>query len=94
MLFRSAEADDVTLAVAAIGLSEDRAVRAISGAAERAALDMAVLPDALLITHGRPAALIELERRADTVLTRRVAKLVAPAFKPEYVAELRALVPA
>ena len=34
---------------------------------------------------------VELERRADAVLTRRTPKLTAPAVRPEHISELRAL---
>ncbi len=83
--------DDVTLAVAAVGLSNERAVGAIMAAADRVGLDPADLPDVLLVTQGGPAVAVELERRAHAVLTRRTAKLAAPAFRPESVSELRAL---
>jgi hypothetical protein len=85
------EEDDATLAVAAVGLSNERAVGAIMAAADRVGLNPADLPDVLLITQGGPAVAVELERRAHAVLTRRTAKLAAPTFRPESVSELRAL---
>jgi hypothetical protein len=85
------EDDDATLAVAAVGLSNERAVGAIMAAADRVGLNPAELPDVLLVTQGGPAVSVELERRAHAVLTRRTAKLAAPAFRPEAVTELRAL---
>jgi hypothetical protein len=85
------EDDDATLAVAAVGLGDERAVGAIMAAADRAGLNPSALPDVLLVTQGGPAVSVELERRADAVLTRRSAKLAAPTFRPERVSELRAL---
>ena len=85
------EAADATLVVSAIGLGDTRAVDAISAAAARVGLDLGQLPDVLLVTTGGPAARVELERRADAVLTRRTPKLTAPAVRPEHIAELRAL---
>jgi glycosyl transferase family 2 len=84
--------DDATLAVAAVGLGNERAVGAIMAAADRVGLNPGELPDVLLVTQGGPAVAVELERRAHAVLTRRSAKLTAPAFRPEHVSELRALV--
>jgi Glycosyl transferase family 2 len=85
------EEADATLVVSAIGLTDGSAVAAIAGAATRVGLDLGGLPDVLLVTKGGPAARVELERRADAVLTRRAPKLVAPAFRPEHIAELQAL---
>jgi hypothetical protein len=85
------EADDATLAVAAVGLGDDRAVKAITSAAGRVGLEIGDLPDVLLVTQGGAATKIELERRAHAVLTRRSPKLTAPAFGPEHVLELKAL---
>jgi Glycosyl transferase family 2 len=85
------EQADATLVVSAIGLGDTRAVDAISTAAARVGLDLGQLPDVLLVTKGGPAARVELERRADAVLTRRTPKLAAPAFRPEHISELRAL---
>ena len=84
-------AADATLVVSAIGLGDTRAVDAIAAAAARVGLDLGQLPDVLLVTKGGPAARVELERRADAVLTRRAPKLAAPAFRPEHIAELQAL---
>lgn len=86
------EEDDATLAIAAIGLTDGHALQAVTSVAGQAGLDVSTLPDVLVVTDGGPGARIELERRANAVLTRRQAKLVAPAFRPESVSELRALV--
>ena len=88
------ESDDATLAVAAIGLEDATAIREVGEVARRAGLNLAELPDVLLVTKGGAPARIELERRADAVLTRRAPKLETPAFAPERVDELRALVAA
>jgi len=85
------EAADATLAVSAIGLSDGSAVSTIVGAAAQVGLVLDELPDVLLVTKGGPAARVELERRADAVLTRRAPKLAAPTFRPEHIAELQAL---
>jgi hypothetical protein len=88
-----AEADDATLAVAAIGMEDASVIREVGEAARRVGLAITDLPDVMLVTQGGAAARIELERRADAVLTRRTPKLTAPAFAPERVTELRALFP-
>ena len=82
------DGDDATLVVAAIGLSDDRAVSGITAAAARIGLHPSSLPDVLLVTSGGPAEQLELERRADAVLTRRAPKMKAPGFRPELIAEL------
>ncbi|MGH3265666.1 MAG: glycosyltransferase [Trebonia sp.] len=85
------EADDATLVVSAVGLDDRRALDAFVAAAARIGLELGHLPDVLLVTTGGPAAKVELERRADAVLTRRMPKLTAPAFRPEHITELHAL---
>ncbi len=85
------EEDDATLVVSAVGLSDEYAVHAVSTAAARVNLDLGQLPDVLLVTKGGPPVRVELERRADAVLTRRRPRLAAPAFRPEHVRQLRAL---
>lgn len=85
--------DDVTLAVEATELGDARAVASVTEAAGRVGLTIDELPDVVLVTRGGPATRIELERRADAVLTRRAPKLCKPAFGPDRLAELRALMP-
>lgn len=85
--------DDVTLAVEAVEMTDARAFAEVTEAARLVGLTIEQLPDVVLVTRGGPAARIELERRADAVLTRRTPKLRKPAFEPERVAELRALMP-
>lgn len=87
------EQDDVTLAVAAIGMEDATVIRAVGEAARRVGLTINDLPDVMLVTQGGAAARVELERRANAVLTRRPPRLEAPAFRPERVTELRALIP-
>ena len=88
------EEDDATLAVAAIGMDDAAVIREVGHAANRAGLNISKLPDLLLVTQGGAAARLELERRANAVLTRRKPKLEAPAFAPEKIGELRTLIAA
>lgn len=85
------EEHDATLAIVAVGHPDQRALRDVATAAARVGLDLAELPDVLLVTRGGPAARVELERRAHAVLTRRNPRLAAPAFRPEHVSDLKAL---
>jgi hypothetical protein len=88
------EEDDATLAVAATGMDDASVIREVGEAARRVGLSINQLPDVMLVTQGGAAVRVELERRADAVLTRRAPKLEAPAFAPERVTELRSLIPA
>lgn len=86
----SADAD-ATLAVAATGLGQSRALRLVHHAASELGLDLDQLPDVLLVADGGQRMKLELERRADALLTRRAGNLGKPILHPGRLEELRAL---
>lgn len=88
--------DDITLVVDAAGIAEDVALRRVQQVITRSDVDLDVMPDALLV--GKEAAgaktptkavQVELERRADALLSRRPARLGLRAYDPDRLAELR-----
>jgi hypothetical protein len=83
--------DDATLAVAAIGLGDDLAVKTIMSTADRAGLSVGELPDVLLLTQGGAAAQTALERRANAALTHRLEEITAPFFRAGGFSRLTAL---
>lgn len=85
------EQDDATLVISADGFGETLALQAVATAAGNVGLDVADLPDVLLVTDGGTARLAELERRANALLTNRRGDLAAPAWLPEGFTRLRAL---
>jgi hypothetical protein len=82
--------DDVSLVVEAIGVSEQEALNRAQALIGALAADPATLPDVLLVTE-EPEKLVrlELERRADALLSRRPPRLGIPAFPPHRMDELR-----
>ena len=89
--------DDITLAIDAAEVDESAAVARIQHVLVSAGLDLTTVPDAVLVARSdrnakRPtkAVKVDLERRADALLTRRPARLGVPAYDPERVGELKA----
>jgi len=86
--------DDITLVVDATEVEEAAALARVQQVIGQSGVDAATMPDALLV--GRDAKApgkslkVELERRADAVLTRRPARLGVPAYSPDRLDTLRA----
>jgi hypothetical protein len=85
-----AEDADATLVIAAIGSAPQRALERVLDAVHRAGLHPDRLPDLLLVTDAGPGGVVELERRADLVFTRRPRRLAAPCVNPDRAGALRA----
>jgi hypothetical protein len=84
--------EDVTLAIEAVEIGEADAVAALQALLADQGLDGAGLPDLLVVPERGAATMVELERRAHAVFSRRPPRLVAPAFGPDRLAELQARV--
>jgi hypothetical protein len=89
--------DDITLAIDAAEVEEGFALSRVQQVLVAARLDHTTVPDALLVAKNAAnarsptkAIKIELERRADALLTRRPARLGVQAYGPERVEELKA----
>lgn len=86
--------DDITLVVDATELDEAAALARVQQVIGASGVDAAAMPDALLVGKDTKApgksVKVELERRADAVLTRRPARLGVPAYSPERLGELQA----
>jgi Glycosyl transferase family 2 len=89
--------DDITLAIDAAEFEEAIALARIQRVLVDAGLDPTAVPDALLVPKGHtngdspPKAIkVELERRADALLTRRPARLGVPTYDPDRLGELKA----
>ncbi len=86
--------DDITLVVDATDVEEEVALARVQRVIGAASVDTATMPDALLVGKDAKApgkaVKVELERRADAVLTRRPVRLGVPAFSPERLDELKA----
>lgn len=88
--------DDITLVVDAAEIEEGFALGRVQQVIARSGVDMNLMPDALLV--GKEAAKastpakavqVELERRADALLSRRPARLGLQAYDPDRLGELR-----
>jgi hypothetical protein len=91
------EDDDITLAIDATEIEEGTALARIQRVLVDAGLDPTAVPDALLVPKGAASAespgkaiQVELERRADALLTRRPARLGVPTYDPDRLGELKA----
>jgi hypothetical protein len=91
------EDDDITLAIDAAEVEEGVALARVQQVLVLAGVDLTTVPDALLVGKGAANAKIptkaikvELERRADALLTRRPARLGVPVYDPERLGELKA----
>ena len=89
--------EDITLAIDAAEAEEGFALARVQHVLAAAGLDHTTVPDALLVAKSaanaeKPtkAIKIELERRADALLTRRPARLGLQAYGPERLGELKA----
>jgi hypothetical protein len=89
--------DDITLAIDAAEVEEGFALARVQQVLAAARLDHTTVPDALLVAKSAAnaksptkAIKIELERRADALLTRRPARLGVQAYGPERVEKLKA----
>ena len=87
--------DDITLAIDATEADEAVALARVQQVLREAGLDPNTVPDALLVAKGpteaeSKALKVELERRADALLTRRPARLSVPAYDPDGLDELKA----
>lgn len=84
------EGDDMTLAIDGAGLPEADALARLQLVLERVGLGLDGLPDVLLVAQEpRKLVTLELESRADALLSRRPSRLGAPVFPPDRVAALR-----
>jgi hypothetical protein len=88
--------DDITLAVAAVDVEERAALGRVQQVIGAAGVALDRMPDALLVAaepaNGKvPAAAVrvELERRADALLSRRPARLGLVAYEPDRLARLK-----
>ena len=91
------EDDDITLAVDAAGVEEGVALVRIQHVLRNAGLDPTTVPDVVLVAMDAAnaksqakAIKVELERRADALLTRRPARLGVQAYDAERLGELKA----
>jgi hypothetical protein len=89
--------DDITLAIDAAEVEEGVALARVQQVLVVAGVDLTTVPDALLVGKGAANATsptkaikVELERRADALLTRRAPRLGVQAYGPERVGELKA----
>jgi len=86
--------DDITLVVDATDVEESVALVRVQQVIGQAGVEAANMPDALLVGKAAKspakALKVELERRADAVLTRRPARLGIPAYSPERLGDLKA----
>jgi hypothetical protein len=98
--------DDITLAVDATDIEEGAALRRIQGIIARSGVAVDRMPDALLVAKPTvdmsniddpdrgarvaKAIKIDVERRADALLTRRPARLGTQAYSPDRLDELQA----
>jgi hypothetical protein len=86
--------DDITLVVDATEVEEAAALARVQQVIGQAGVDTAAMPDALLVGKDAKAPAkavkVELERRADAVLTRRPARLGVPAYSPDRLNQLQA----
>ncbi|MGA2009458.1 MAG: glycosyltransferase [Solirubrobacteraceae bacterium] len=91
------ENDDITLAIDAAEVKDDVALVRAQHLLVDAGLDPSRVPDVLIVGMGAASAKsptkalkVELERRADALLTRRPARLGVEAYAPERLGELKA----
>jgi hypothetical protein len=83
--------EHATLAIEAVGVEPAQALERLRDVLAAGGLDEHALPDTLVVIEDVPGMKLELERRADALLTRRKPRLAARAFAPERIEQLREL---